>query len=195
MSEKRLSEKEVEFHPLTPERWDDFEELFGLHGAYGGCWCMYWRTTRAQFSRQQGEGNRLAMKAIVESGKVPGILAYHAGRAVGWCSVAPREDFASLERSPRLKRVDGRPVWSIVCFYMAEDHRRRGLMGLLLQAAVAYARENGASVVEGYPVVPLEKMSGAYGYMGLMPVFARAGFEEVARPEEEQSIVRLYIRG
>ena len=193
MSEKRLSEKDLEFHPLTQERWDDFEELFGLHGAYDGCWCMYWRTTRAQFSKQLGEGNRLAMKAIVESGKVPGILAYHAGRAVGWCSVAPREDFASLERSPKLKRVDDRPVWSIVCFYMAEDHRRRGLMGLLLQAAIAYACENGASIVEGYPVVPLERMRGAYGYMGLKPVFEKAGFKEMARPYEEQSIVRLNV--
>jgi hypothetical protein len=26
---------------------------------------------------QKGEGNKRAMKAIVESGKVPGILAYH----------------------------------------------------------------------------------------------------------------------
>ena len=26
--------------PLTPDRWDDFETLFGERGACGGCWCM-----------------------------------------------------------------------------------------------------------------------------------------------------------
>ncbi len=193
MREGRLSARELEFYPLTPEHWDDFEELFGEHGAYGGCWCMFWRTTRAQFNRDAGEGNKREMRAIVDSGTVPGILAYHGGKAVGWCSLAPREHFASLERSPKLKRVDDRPVWSIVCFFIPKQHRRRGLMELLLQAAVAYARENGASIVEGYPVDPVEKITGAYGYMGLKPAFARAGFKEVARPSEEQSIVRLYL--
>jgi len=186
--------KDVEFQPLTPERWDDFEELFGKHGAYSGCWCMWWRTTRTQFNRQAGEGNRLAMKSIVESGKVPGILGYHLGRPVAWCSVAPREDFPSLERSPKLKRVDGRPVWSIVCFYMTKDYRRKGLMGLMLEAAVEYARANGATVVEGYPVEAPARMAGADGYMGLKPVFAKAGFKEVARPSERQSIMRRHVR-
>lgn len=104
----------LEFHPLTRERWSDFEELFGERGAYGGCWCMWWRLTRREFEQQQGEGNRQAMKAIVESVQVPGILAYAAGEPVGWCSVAPREHYGSLNRSPVLKRLDDTPVWSIV---------------------------------------------------------------------------------
>ena len=45
---------ELDIHPLTPDRWDDFEELFGERGAYGGCWCMWWRITRAEFERQKG---------------------------------------------------------------------------------------------------------------------------------------------
>ena len=56
----------MEIHPLTPERWSDFEELFGPRGAYGGCWCMWWRTTRKEFEGCQGEKNRQAMKALVE---------------------------------------------------------------------------------------------------------------------------------
>jgi len=193
MDGERLRAEELEYHPLTPERWDDFEELFGEHGAYNGCWCMWWRISRARFQKQVGEGNRLAMKAIVDSGEVPGILAYHRGRAVGWCSVAPRERFASLERSPRLKRVDERPVWSVVCFYMAKDYRRRGLMRHLLEAAVAYAREMGAEVVEGYPVDVPERLSGSSGFMGLKPVFLAAGFREVSRSGEHQTIMRFYL--
>ncbi|NPV58809.1 MAG: GNAT family N-acetyltransferase [Actinobacteria bacterium] len=193
MDSEKLVSGDLEFHPLTPERWGDFEELFGEHGAYSGCWCMWWRVSRARFQKQVGEGNRLAMKAIVESGEVPGILAYHGGKAVGWCSVAPRENFASLERSPKLRRIDDRPVWSVVCFYIPKEYRRRGLMRLLLEAAVEYARGNGAEVVEGYPVDVPDSITGSSGYMGLKPVFRAAGFKEVARSGERQSIMRYYI--
>ena len=115
------------FKPLTKDRWSDFEELFGKRGAYGGCWCMWWRLTRKEFEQGQGEGNRQAMHAIVNSGKIPGILAYHKGKPVGWCSVAPREQFGPLERSRILKRIDDRAVWSIVCFFVAKGLRRQGI--------------------------------------------------------------------
>jgi hypothetical protein len=72
----------MEFYPLTVDRWSDFEELFGPKGAYGGCWCMWWRLSRKEFEAQQGEGNRQAMKAIVESEHVPGILGYSGGKPV-----------------------------------------------------------------------------------------------------------------
>jgi hypothetical protein len=74
----------LEFHSLTPDRWDDFVRLFGKHGAYGGCWCMWRRETRGEFEKRQGQGNRRAMKKIVESGDVPGIPAYAAGEPAGW---------------------------------------------------------------------------------------------------------------
>ena len=120
--------KDLSFHPLQPERWDDFEDLFGEHGAFESCWCMWWRLTRAEFQRMLGEENRRAAKSVVDSGEIPGILAYHEGRPVAWCSVGPRENFPALERSRKLKRVDAKPVWSVVCFYMAEDYRGKGLM-------------------------------------------------------------------
>jgi hypothetical protein len=56
----------LEIAPLTPSTWEDFEALFGHRGAYGGCWCMWWRISRGEFERQHGEGNRRAMKALGE---------------------------------------------------------------------------------------------------------------------------------
>ncbi len=70
---------ELIFKPLQPGTWDDFVTLFGERGACGGCWCMLWRLTRRQFEQQKGQGNKQAMQAIVNSGHVPGILAYHDG--------------------------------------------------------------------------------------------------------------------
>ena len=97
---------------------------------------MYWRLTRREFTKSQGEGNRRAMKAIVESGEVPGVLAYLDGEPVGWCSVAPRERFGSLERSPVLKRLDDKPVWSIVCLFVARGQRTKGITSTLISGAV-----------------------------------------------------------
>jgi GNAT superfamily N-acetyltransferase len=177
------------------ERWPDLEALFGKRGAYSGCWCMYWRTTRSKFTAQSGEGNRLALKAIVESKQPTGILAYVDGQPAGWCSVAPRESYPSLQRSRTLKPVDGQPVWAIVCFFVAKPHRGRGLMGQLVKAAVDYAASQGARIVEAYPEERPESkdLKGYDGYMGLAPVFRKAGFVEVARRSEHHPIMRLYL--
>jgi GNAT superfamily N-acetyltransferase len=112
---------------------------------------MYWRLTRREFTEGQGEGNRRALKQIVDSGRVPGILAYSGREPVGWCSVAPREDFPSLERSTVLKRLDDKPVWSIVCFYIARGYRGKGVGEGLIGAAVAYVKRRGGKIVEAYP--------------------------------------------
>ncbi len=180
-----------EFHPLTPERWADFEKLFGKCGAGGGCWCMWRRLSKREFDAQKGEGNRRAMKAIVDSGLVPGILAYHEGQPVGWCSVAPREEFPRLERSRILKPVDKQPVWSVVCFFVDKLHRRRGVAARLLEAAVEYVRERGGSIVEGYPVEPKRSgMPDLFAYQGLVSMFRSVGFTEVARRSETRAMMR-----
>ncbi len=184
----------MQFYPLTPERWGDFEALFGPKGAYGGCWCMWWRTTRREFERNQGEGNRGAMKAIVDSGKIPGILLYSEGEAIGWCSVAPRQDFASLNRSRTLKPVDDKPVWSIVCFFVAKSYRRQRTTEKLIQAAVEYVKQRGGKVVEAYPTAPKsEKVPPVSSYMGFPAVFEKLGFTECARPSPSKVIMRYYI--
>jgi GNAT superfamily N-acetyltransferase len=187
-------ELELEFHPVTSDRWDDLEQLFGPRGAIGGCWCMWWRIKRKDFEQQQGEGNHDAMCSIVDSGKVPGILAYSDGAPVAWCSVAPREDFPVLDRSPILKRVDDRPVWSIVCFFIAKDYRHQHLSSRMLKAAVDYAAQHGARIVEGYPITPkIDQAPDIYIFTGLESTFVKAGFVEVARRSEFRPIMRYSL--
>ena len=182
------------FHPLTPDRWPDFERLFGKRGATGGCWCMWWRLTAREFSARKGEGNRRSMRAIVRSGRIPGILAYHRGEVVGWCSVAPREEFPRLERSRILKPVDDKPVWSVVCFFVTKPHRRTGVGLGLLKAAIKHVKHAGGEIVEGYPVDPKKGSTpDVFAYHGLAGMFARAGFTEVARRSETRPVMRYVI--
>jgi len=184
----------LEIHPLTKERWPDFEHLFGERGASGGCWCMWWRLTHSEFERQKGDPNRAAMKAIVESGEVPGILAYLDGVPVGWCSVAPRDRFPRLGRSRILKPIDDAEVWSIVCFFVDKEYRNRGISVALLRAATEYVRQLGGKIVEGYPVEPKkDPMPAVFAYHGLASAFQKAGFVECARRSETRPIMRFYL--
>jgi GNAT superfamily N-acetyltransferase len=155
---------------------------------------MYWRIRRADFRQQYGEPLRQAMAEIIQAGRVPGLLAYHHGRPVGWVSIAPRDEFPSLNRSPILRRIDDQPVWSIVCFFITRPYRHRGLLDLLITAAIAYARENGACIVEAYPLAPEKAAEYPHKrYMGVQTTFERLGFREVARRSERQSIMRYQI--
>jgi len=179
--------------PLTPDRWSDLEALFGPRGACAGCWCMWWRLPRADFERQRGEANRQVLKALVDAGQVLGLLAYMEGRPVGWCAVGPRESYPALARSRILRPVDDQAVWSVVCFFVDRRNRGQGVTGPLLQAAVQYARERGASIVEGYPVEPQDRSADAFVYTGLASTFRRAGFTEVARRSQKRPIMRYMV--
>lgn len=188
------SRADLEFHPVTPDRWWDLERLFGKRGASAGCWCMWWRLTASEFRERKGEGTRRAMKGLVESGEVPGILAYADGEPVGWCAVAPRDRLPRLDRSRVLKRVDDAPVWSIACFFVARPFRRTGLSERLLRAAVAYAEGQGAEIVEGYPIEPKKAPYPAMAaWTGFASAFRKAGFEEVARRSETRPIMRYVV--
>lgn len=184
----------LEYHPLTPERWRDLETLFGKSGAWGGCWCMWWRLSAAEFGEQHGAQNRITMRDIVQEGRVPGILLYKEAQPVGWCSIAPRDEFPRLNRSPLLRPVDEEPVLSIVCFYVARAFRHQGIGGKLLEAALAYGEELGASVLEGYPLDTDRKDYPApSAWTGFLPAFEKAGFQEVLRRKVTRPIVRYRL--
>jgi len=190
-----INTSRLRVEPLTIERWADFENLFGARGACGGCWCMWWRRTRAEFEKNKGAGNKRAMKALVRKGDVPGLIGYLGDEPVAWCSIAPRPAFPVLDRSRILKPVDEAPVWSVVCFFVARGYRRSGVGVAMLDAAVKYARKHKARIVEGYPIEPRkDAMPDAFAWVGLAEQFQRAGFEEVARRSETRPIMRRSIR-
>ncbi|HEV2949165.1 MAG TPA: GNAT family N-acetyltransferase [Gemmataceae bacterium] len=194
MPTKTLPKSRLKLEALTPSRWRDLEMLFGERGACGGCWCMWWRMKRAEFKQGKGEKNRKAFKKIVASGEVPGIIAYCDDEPVGWCALAPREKYPVLENSRILAPIDGEPVWSVVCFFVARPYRGRGITSQLLKAAVAYAKKQGARIVEGYPVDPKKgRMPDVFVYTGLEPAFRAAGFVEVLRRSKTRPIMRYVI--
>jgi GNAT superfamily N-acetyltransferase len=185
----------IQVEPVTPDRWQDFEELFGPSGQQGGCWCMWTRQANREFDERKGEPNREAMQDLVATGPPPGLLAYIDGAPVGWVAVGPRESFSRLGRSPVTKPVDETPVWSVTCFVIDRSYRRRGVASALLDAAINFAADAGAAAVEGYPVeARSDAMPDIYAWMGLAEMFEQAGFDEIARRSETRPLFRKWLR-
>jgi GNAT superfamily N-acetyltransferase len=183
------------FAPLTPDRWDDFTDLFGKRGACGGCWCMYWRLKRSEFNKKKGAGTRKLMHSLVNKGLRPGILAYSGKIPIGWCAVAPREEYLVLNNSGILRPVDDQPVWSIVCFFIRKEYRNQGISIALIRAAVDFVGQHRGSILEGYPVQPRkDTMPAVFAYTGLASAFLQAGFKEVARRSPTRPIMRYSIK-
>jgi GNAT superfamily N-acetyltransferase len=144
--------------------------------------------------KTKGKKNRKALKNIVDSGQIPGIIAYVEGNPIGWCSVSPREAYPRLERSRVLKRIDDKPVWSIVCFFIKKKFRRKGISFMVLKEALEYVKQWGGAIVEGCPIEPRKSSSpDAFVYTGLASTFRRAGFTEVIRRSETWPIMRFRI--
>jgi GNAT superfamily N-acetyltransferase len=154
---------------------------------------MWWRLSRADFDAGKAEGNRRGLERYVGSGRVPGLLAYDGGEPVGWVAVEPRAVFPRLARSRTLAPVDGAPVWSITCFFVARRHRGKGVTRALVGAAVRHARAGGARIVEAYPVDLAARTADATLYHGAASTFRALGFEEVARRSPTRPILRRSV--
>lgn len=135
--------------------------------------------------------NRAELRALVDAGPPPGLIGYRDGVPVGWITLAPREAFARLARSPVMKPVDDSRVWSIVCFVVPAEYRGSGVARALLDAAVAYARSQGATLVEAYPVDKARRAADDAMWFGAKSMFDAAGFVEVARRKPQRPVVRL----
>jgi len=193
----------LEVRPLTAERWNDVVALFGPSGAFGNCWCTWWRQTGGEFQhgiRQRGAGNRALLGSLTTEGREPGLIAYRDGQPVGWISVAPRPDYGRVIRSPSIGPGRRSPeaaesdVWSVVCFWMPRAQRGKGVAMALLHAAVEHARSRGGRVLEAYPVdTGAERYPQSSVFTGTLAMFRRVGFSEVERRAEGRPIVRLTL--
>jgi GNAT superfamily N-acetyltransferase len=185
---------DLEILPLSPDRLDDLARLFSQGGDPKWCWCSYYRLRSIDFRTATPASNRTVIeRAAVETaaeGRAPGLIAYAGGEPIGWVSVGPRDDYARLQHSKVLGPIDDKPVWSIVCFVVSRRVRGQGVAHALLDAAVTFAREHGATLLEAYPVDAASgRVPAAHAFKGTVAMFERAGFEVVERRQANRSSV------
>jgi GNAT superfamily N-acetyltransferase len=185
--------------PLTPDRFADVAALFVEGGDPKWCWCVYFRFRGRDWTNSTAADNRTALEGLAARDLAPGLVAYRDGRAVGWVSLGPREDYERLAYSKVLAPLDDTPVWSIVCFVVSRRVRGQGFAAALLDAAIDFARAYGATTLEAYPVDTAEgRVPAATAYRGTLAMFERAGFTVVDRRQWNAStpvrpIVRLSL--
>jgi GNAT superfamily N-acetyltransferase len=177
----------LSIRPLTLDLWTALEDLFDKNWPCKSCWCMYWRIGN-QYRKRPRESNKADFRKVVKQGPPPGLLAFDADLAVGWCQLTPRDGLPWLDRAWRLRRVDEVPVWSISCFYVRKGYRKRGVTSALIAAAVKTAKSAGAPALEAYPLdADFSPSASGTGYAS---TFARAGFRVVGRRTPPRPIMR-----
>ena len=193
----------VQVQPATADRWSDLVTVFGRRGEDPSwCWCQLFVRSRTRECLTPGPvpSNRDALRhEITRAATPPGLIAYAGTCPVGWTRVGPRSAFPGVSGNRALAKVlpEDPGAWWVACFAVDSGHRRSGVGSALLNAAVGFAREHGATAVEGHPVdvagLSAVRVAGSAIYTGTMAMFAAAGFAEVARIYPTRPVMRLLL--
>jgi GNAT superfamily N-acetyltransferase len=187
-------------HPLTPDRWDDFAQLFETDSMCRMCWCVAFRLPPKVRMPMKGDLRKKHFRRVVEKGPPPGLLAYNdAGEAVGWLAIASRPDQPEFNIGRKASAVVDEAdafdpkVWAATCFFVRKDARGEGVTGALLEAGEVWAARNGATRLEACPMAHDVKRSTPGMFVGPKRVFDRAGFDVVVERKPGRPLVRKQL--
>lgn len=184
---------ELRVDVVDASAWNDVVSLFGDRGAAAGCWCMWWRVARhgQEWQRAKGRTNRDRLRRGIRGGSVHAVLARAGDEPVGWCSFGPRESFPRIDAMRSLPADAPPGTWTIVCFFVAREWRRRGVSRRLVEAATAAAFERGAERVEAFPVDPERTSASGAGdaWTGYVSLFEDLGYERAGDGGAARTVV------
>jgi GNAT superfamily N-acetyltransferase len=186
--------------PATPDRWEDVVTAFGRRGDNPSwCWCQLFLrpATGAALPASATDNRRSLQEEVTRASVPPGLLAYLNEQPVGWTRVGPRSGFPGVQENRALARVltEDAGVWWVTCFAVDGRRRRAGVGTALLRAAIAFARANGATAVEGHPVdvaaLRAAKVGGSAIFTGTKAMFSAAGFTEIGRTSPTRPVMHM----
>jgi GNAT superfamily N-acetyltransferase len=191
----------VEVRELTPDLLDDYLQFFDKDAftdfpEWSGCYCGFYDTPGKEWdaSAKAGPAHRVARAERIRTGKAHGLLAFAAGRVVGWCNAQSRSSFSNMRRYAAVVDDPSEKVGSIMCFLVAPGHRGKGVGTALLNAACDKFRRDKLEVAEGYPTTNPVKRDwetpwAEENYKGSLSMYLKAGFK-IHRQLERFAIVR-----
>ena len=182
--------------PLTPDLWPVFEELFGKQGACYGCWCTHFRMSPAMRRESNRDRNKDHIKARIDAGPPPGLLAVRDGVADGWMQIGPRHDVPEWNNAGRASAqtepADATDA-AVSCFFIRTKARGQGLTHRMVAAGIEHARANGAARIEACPI-DLSRDSRSLGlFVGSTRVFEKAGFAPAVIRKTGRPLMRLEL--
>lgn len=185
--------------PLTPDLWPAFEDLFGKQGACYGCWCTHFRLPPAVRRDNDRGRNKDFIKARIEAGPPPGLLAFDGDVAVGWMQIGPRADVPEWNNAGRVSapleegHATDPSVWAISCFFVRTKARGGGITHRLVAAGIDFARDGGARLLEACPIDQSKDSRSVGLFVGSTRVFEKAGFSHAASRKPGRPLMRLEL--
>ena len=179
---ERLAEiGEVEIHPVTEDRIDDWLDFFDHDAMVGvpqnaACYCLEPHELAPRRPRPPERLWRRRREEAVEllrSGTMFGYLAYAGGRPAGWINASRRGDTTLFRRDDAVDATTA----SVACFAVAAPYRGHGIARRLLDRVIGDAADRGLDGVEAYP--PRGQVPEDMNYRGSRRMFDGAGFTEV----------------
>lgn len=183
----------ITIRPLMPELSEDYFDFFENRAFTDDspyrCYCQVFQMSKAEYeasySSARADPGRVSREIAarqIASGLLRGYLAYDGELAVGWCNVNDKASFpaepccsgrAALFHSPVGKREK-----AVICFEIAPEYRRKGVATALLRRALADAKAEGYTAVEGFPEVHSERFE--WDSPGPLRLYQKEGFRQTA---------------
>jgi GNAT superfamily N-acetyltransferase len=178
----------IDVEPFAPAHLEGFAKLF--EAASSPCFCRYWHFTgtknewleRCAF---RPEENLAEQAAAVTRGDVTarGLVAIDRDEGdaiVGWMKLAPRDAMPKLTSLPVYKALPYEPsTWSIGCFQVHPNARRRGVARMLVAAALTHVGTWGGRFLEAHPRRASEPLHDEEAWQGPERIFVELGFTPV----------------
>ncbi len=175
---------EITIEKLSPGLAEEYARFFDTtpHNDTWGhkCYCVSWRSDDSYLGDDHWyptpEERRAKAIQFVKEGKLQGYLAFHEGKAVGWCNAT-----AECGLGVKTLRSWGWPtdepnadvkVKSIFCFVIAPEMRKKGIATQLLERVCRDAAGEGYDFVEACT-------DGKFtddGYRGPLALYEKCGF-------------------
>lgn len=192
--------------PANEAGWDDLQLIFGERGYPHRCQCQRYKMGQAGYAPQPWEARAEALREQTNCGQpdaveTSGLVLYLDGEPAGWVAVEPRVNYRIFHINEATATVwSGRKedrgdpdVWSVTCFRVRKEFQGLQLTYPLAAATVPFARERGARILEGYPIVTDGPSLITWGevFVGGLGAFLAAGFEVVHQPSKRRRVVRI----
>jgi GNAT superfamily N-acetyltransferase len=194
---------ELTIVPANEASWEDLQAVLGT-GYPSRCQCQRHKNRGREWDSGLVSVGERARRLRAQtgcghpaSGTTSGLVAYLDDEPVGWCAVEPRTAYVRLSKrvvwAGRAENKTDDGVWAVTCFVTRTGFRRRGVSRALARAAVDFARERGARVLEGYPMItkPGQEITWDELRVGSRSIFAAAGFAEVSHPTLRRVVMRI----
>lgn len=163
----------MKIQELSSDTWNDFVSLMSADSQCTECWCL---NHREPAGCPTGSAAKERMQELTDKKKVGGLLAYHDQTCVGWIAIDPISELVGHDCHP-----SGKPnEWSIHCLFIKEGFRGKGISKQLINAAIEFAKSNGANLISAFPI-PEENRNrfpvNEAEFSGRLSTYSKFGFK------------------